>query len=237
MYGYGGYYFGFDIYYLLLILPAFIIALIAQIKVKTTFSKYSSFKTANHLTGAEAAKRVLESHGVHNVKIERVSGSLTDHFDPRTNVIRLSETVYDAATVSAVGVASHEAGHAVQYAEKYAPISIRNKLVPIVNFGSSFSWIALFLGIILSFDLLIFVGIGLFSFALLFQLITLPVEFNASRRAMETIRGQYLLESDAEIKGARKVLNSAAMTYVAAVLMSVAQLIRLLAIFSRGRRR
>ncbi len=231
-----GYYYGFDIYYLTLILPAFIISLIAQIKVKSTFSRYSKMATSSRLTGADAARRVLESHGVYDVKIERVSGSLTDHFDPRTNVIRLSDTVYDATTVSAVGVAAHEAGHAVQYAESYAPITIRNKIVPIVNFGASFSWFALILGILLSYNWLIFLGIGLFSFSLVFQLITLPVEFNASKRAMETIRGQHLLYTDEEVKGARKVLTSAAMTYVAAVLMSVAQLLRLLAIFGNRRR-
>ncbi|MBO5200862.1 MAG: zinc metallopeptidase [Clostridia bacterium] len=232
-----GYYYGFDIYYLLLILPAFIISLIAQIKVKSTFSRYSALHTSNGMTGARAAEQVLASHGVYNVRIERVSGQLTDHYDPKANVIRLSDSVYDAATVAAVGVAAHEAGHAVQYAQKYTPIVIRNKLVPIVNFGSSFSWIALMLGLVMSFDILVYVGIGLFSFATLFQLVTLPVELNASKRAMQTIKDQYLLPDDSQVKGARQVLTAAAMTYVAAVVMSIAQLIRLIAIFSRGRRR
>ncbi len=232
-----GYYYGFDIYYLLLILPAFIISLIAQIKVKSTFSRYSALHTSNGMTGARAAEQVLASHGVYDVRIERVSGQLTDHYDPKANVIRLSDSVYDAATVAAVGVAAHEAGHAVQYAQKYTPIVIRNKLVPIVNFGSSFSWIALMLGLVMSFDILVYVGIGLFSFATLFQLVTLPVELNASNRAMQTIKDQYLLPDGGQVKGARRVLTAAAMTYVAAVVMSIAQLIRLIAIFSRGRRR
>lgn len=230
------YYYGFDPYYLLLILPAFIISLIAQFKVKSTFAKYSKMNSARHLTGAQAAESVLRAHGVYNVSIEKVSGNLTDHFDPKANVIRLSDSVYGSTSVAAIGVAAHEAGHAVQYAEKYTPITIRNKLVPIVNFGSSVSWFALLLGIVLSFDWLVFVGIGLFSFATLFQLITLPVELNASNRAMSTIRGQMLLYDEEETKGARKVLTAAAMTYVAAVVMSIAQLLRLLALFGRRRR-
>lgn len=228
------YYYGFDPYYLLFILPALIISLVAQIKVKSTFSKYSKILSSTNLTGAAAAERVLHAHGVYNVNIERVSGNLTDHFDPKTNVIRLSDSVYGSSSVAAIGVAAHEAGHAVQYAQKYAPIVIRNKLVPIVNFGSSFSWIALLLGLAFSFDILTFVGIGLFSFATLFQLVTLPVELNASNRAMSTISGQNLLEEE-ESKGARKVLTAAAMTYIAAVIMSIAQLLRLLVLFGRRR--
>ena len=231
-----GYYYGFDIYYLALILPAFLLSLFAQFKVKSTFSKYSDMLSSTRLTGAEAAKRVLSSHGVYDVSVERVSGELTDHFDPRTKVIRLSDSVYDATSVAAVGVAAHEAGHAVQYNENYAPIKFRNLLVPVVNFGSRFSWIALMLGLVMSFQPLVFIGIGLFSFAALFQLVTLPVELNASKRAMETIKGDYLLREDEEVRGARKVLTAAAMTYLAAVVMSIAQLIRLLAIFGRRRR-
>ena len=228
------YYYGFDIYYIILILPAFIISLFAQIKVSSTFNTFSKTANMSGLTGAKAAEKVLSSHGVTNVKIERVSGNLTDHFDPRTNVIRLSDSVFDSTSVAAVGVAAHEAGHAVQYAESYLPIKLRNTILPVVNFGSKFSFIAILLGIIFANDLLIYVGIALFSFATLFQLLTLPVEFNASRRAMETIRGQALLSSD-EAKGAKKVLTAAAMTYVAAVIMSLAQLLRLL-LLSRRRR-
>lgn len=229
------YFYGIDIYYLTLILPAFIISLIAQFKVKSTFSKYSQMLSTNRLTGAQAAQRVLSAHGVYDVKIERVGGSLSDHFDPRTKVIRLSDSVYDATSVAAVGVAAHEAGHAVQYAQGYVPIKIRNAIVPVVNFGSKFSWIAILLGIFFSNNYLILAGIILFSFATLFQIVTLPVEFNASKRAMETIKGEYLLREEEEVKGARKVLTAAAMTYVAAVVMSIAQLLRLLAIFGRRR--
>ncbi len=231
-----GYYYGFDIYYLTLIIPALLLSLFAQFKVKSTFSRYSGMLSSTRLTGAEAAKRVLSAHGVYDVTVERVGGNLTDHFDPKAKVIRLSDSVYDATSVAAVGVASHEAGHAVQYDQSYAPIKFRNLLVPVVNLGSRFSWIALMLGLLFSFQPLVLIGIGLFSFATLFQLVTLPVELNASKRAMETIKGEYLLREDEEVKGARRVLTAAAMTYLAAVVMSIAQLIRLLAIFGRRRR-
>lgn len=228
------YYYGFDIYYIILILPAFLISLIAQIKVSSTFSKFSKTINMSGITGAAAAEKVLLSHGVTNVKVERVGGNLTDHFDPRTNVIRLSDSVYDSTSVAAVGVAAHEAGHAVQYAQGYTPIKIRNTILPVVNFGSRFSFIAILLGIVFASDLLITAGIILFSFATLFQIITLPVELNASKRAMQTIRGQALL-SDDEAVGAKKVLTAAAMTYVAAVIMSIAQLLRLLLLNRRRR--
>ena len=229
------YYYGIDIYYLVLIVPAFILSLIAQIKVKSTFSKYSGLLSSKNVTGAEAAEAVLSAHGVTDVRVERVSGNLTDHFDPRTKVIRLSDSVYSSTSVAAIGVAAHEAGHAVQHAEGYSPIKVRNTLVPIVNFGSSFSWIAIMLGFAFSNNILILVGIGLFSFATLFQLVTLPVELNASKRAMQTIASSGLLAEGAERKGAGKVLTAAAMTYVAAVVMSIAQLLRLLLIFGKRR--
>ena len=229
------YYYGIDIYYLVLIVPAFILSLIAQIKVKSTFSKYSGLLSSKNVTGAEAAEAVLSAHGVTDVRVERVSGNLTDHFDPRTKVIRLSDSVYSSTSVAAIGVAAHEAGHAVQHAEGYSPIKVRNTLVPIVNFGSSFSWIALMLGFAFSNNILILVGIGLFSFATLFQLVTLPVELNASKRAMQTIASSGLLAEGTERKGAGKVLTAAAMTYVAAVVMSIAQLLRLLLIFGKRR--
>jgi Zn-dependent membrane protease YugP len=228
-------FYGFDIYYIILILPAFILSLIAQIKVKSTFSKYSTTYNSARLTGADAARRVLSAHGVYDVRIERVGGQLTDHFDPRTKVIRLSDSVYDSTSVAAVGVAAHEAGHAVQHAQSYAPIKIRNSLIPLVNFGSSISWLAILAGILLSNDLFIFAGIILFSFSTLFQLVTLPVELDASNRAMTTLRGEFLLRDERELNGARKVLTAAAMTYVAAVIMSLAQLLRLLLIFGKRR--
>ena len=226
------YYYGIDIYYFILILPAFIISLFAQIKVSSTFSKYSKSINMSGLTGAKAAEKVLHTHGVYDVRIERIRGNLTDHFDPRGNVIRLSDSVYDSTSVAAIGVAAHEAGHAVQYAQSYAPIKIRNSILPVVSFGSKFSFIAILLGIVLSNSILIYVGIALFSLSTLFQILTLPVELNASKRAMETIRGHALL-SDHEAKGARKVLTAAAMTYIAAVVMSLAQLLRLLLLARR----
>ncbi len=229
------YFYGIDIYYLILILPAFILSLFAQIKIKSNFTKYSKVFSQTGLTGADAARRVLDFHGVSDVKIEKVNGSLTDHFDPRTKVIRLSDSVYGSASVAAIGVAAHEAGHAVQYDKDYFPIKARNVLVPIVNFGSSFSFIAILLGFLFSFEPLVLIGIGLFSFAVLFQLITLPVELNASARAIKTIKEDGLLGNDAEIRGAKSVLTSAAMTYIAAAIMSVAQLLRLLLISRRRR--
>ncbi len=228
-----GFYYGFDHYYLVLVLPAIIISLIAQIRVKSTFSKYS--KVTAGTTGANAAEKVLLSHGITNVRIERVSGNLTDHYDPKTNVIRLSDSVYDSHSVAAVGVACHEAGHAVQYAEGYGPIKFRAVIIPACQFGSQFSWIALMIGLIFNFKALIIAGIALFSLVVLFQLVTLPVEFNASRRAISAIRDNHILYNEEEISGARRVLSAAAMTYVAALLTSLAQLLRLLLIFGRRR--
>lgn len=227
--------FGFfiDYYYIVLVVPMVILALIAQVRVKTTFSKYS--KAYADISGAEAAEKTLRANGVYNVKIERVSGNLTDHFDPRTNVIRLSDSVYDSCTVSAVGVACHEAGHAVQYAENYSPILFRNKLVPVVNFGSSISWIMLLLGIFLSYEGLIWLGIALFGLSTLFHLVTLPVELNASRRAILAIKNGSLLVNERDINGAIKVLSAAAWTYIAALLVSLAQFLRLVLLFGKRR--
>ncbi len=223
-------YYGFDIYYLILVLPAILISAVAGIKVKTTFAKYSSVFVG--ISGAEAARRVLYAAGVTNVRIERVAGSLTDHYDPKSNVIRLSEKVYGANTVSAVGVACHEAGHAIQYAVGYTPIKIRAAVIPACQFASNFSWIALFIGLIFNFDKLIIAGIALFSLVVLFQLITLPVEFNASIRAVNAIKENGILDSR-ELSGAKKVLTAAAMTYVAALLTSLAQFLRLILLFGR----
>ena len=225
-----GYYSSYIIY----VLPALLISLAAQMAVKSSFSKYSKVYCA--MTGAQAARRVLEINGVSGVRIERVSGQLTDHFDPRTNVIRLSESVYNAASISAVGVAAHEAGHAVQYAKGYVPIKLRSAILPVSQIGSQLSMPLLLMGIILSFELLINLGIIFFCAALLFQLVTLPVEFNASRRAMSAIESGYLLTDERSVKGARSVLRAAAMTYVAAVIVSVMQLLRLLSLAGRRRR-
>lgn len=229
----GLYYYGFDSLYLYLVVPAIIIAIWSQIKVKTTFSKYSAYRT--DINGADAARRVLELNGVYGVKIERVSGKLTDHYDPRTNTIRLSESVCDSFSISAVGVAAHEAGHAVQYAKGYFPIKLRSVILPVCNLGSQLSLPLLIIGLIFNFYFLVKLGVIFFCGAFIFQLITLPVEFNASRRAVNALRDGGVLLTDNDIKYTRRVLSAAAMTYVAAALVSLAQLIRLIAITGRKR--
>ena len=228
-------YFYTDPLYLILLLPVVALSIYAQTKVNSSYQYYGKVRNRRGLTGAQAAEAVLHSHGVYNVAIERTYGHLTDHYDPRTNVIRLSDDVYRSASIAAVGIAAHEAGHAVQYAVGYAPIKIRMAILPATQFGSKFGVLALVLGIALYWEPLFLLGLVLFSFTSLFQLITLPVEFNASRRAVETIEGQHLLAED-ETAGAKKVLSAAALTYVAALLMSVLQLLRYVMAFS-GRRR
>lgn len=235
------YYYGFDWTYLVLVLPCLILSLWASTRVNSTFKKYSAQISTRRITGAQAAQRVLQSNGVGNVRIERVSGNLTDHYDPKSNVIRLSESVYDSTSTAAIGVACHEAGHAVQYAEHYAPIKLRAAIIPITNFGSKLAMPLILLGFLLSamgsFSYsIVYIGIACFGLSLVFQLITLPVEFNASRRAMEAIEHTQLLTED-ERKGARKTLSAAAMTYVAATAVSLAQLLRLITLFGGGRRR
>lgn len=228
------YYYGIDPLYLYLVLPAILLSFIAQIMVKSTFSKYSQYLC--NYSGAEAAKRVLEANGVYDVKIERVSGNLTDHYDPKTNIIRLSDTVYDARNISAVGVAAHEAGHAVQYAKGYSPIKIRTAIYPICNIGSQLSMPLLLIGLLFNFSFLMNLGIIFFGVALVFQLVTLPVEFNASSRALSAIKDSNILLDYSEVKGARKVLSAAALTYIAAFLVSLTQLLRFLIIANRRRR-
>jgi len=236
------YYYGFDWTYLLLIIPCLLISMWASARVNSTFKRYSSQISSRRITGADAAQRVLRANGIYNVRIERVSGNLTDHFDPKTNVIRLSDSVYDSCSTAAIGVACHEAGHAVQYAVSYFPMKIRAVIIPITNFGSKIAMPLIVIGVLFtalgSFSTtLIHLGIACFSLSLIFQLVTLPVEFNASRRALETIDSTQLLTEE-ERKGARKTLSAAAMTYVAAVAVSFAQLLRLVLLFgNRGRRR
>ena len=236
------YYYGFDWSYLVLVLPCVLFAAIASARVNRTFQHYSQQISARRITGAEAARRVLEANGVYGVQIQQVAGNLTDHFDPKSNVIRLSEKVYDSCSTAAIGVACHEAGHAVQYAQNYFPIKLRAAIIPITNFGSKLALPLIIVGILLSYlgnfsYVLVDLGILCFSLSLIFQLITLPVEFNASRRAISTIEQRELLTVD-EQKGARKTLNAAAMTYVAAVAVSLTQLLRLIILFGgRGRRR
>ena len=234
------YYYGFDMTYIVIVLPCIILALWASANVNSTFKKYSNQYSRRRITGAEAAQRVLSANGVHGVRIERVSGNLTDHFDPKTNVIRLSDSVYDSTSTAAIGVACHEAGHAVQYAVHYAPMKLRAAIIPVTNIGSKLAMPLILLGILFSYAgelnyAFIYAGIACFSLSLIFQLVTLPVEFNASRRAMQAIESADILYDD-EQKGARKTLTAAAMTYVAATAVSLAQILRLLLIFG-GRRR
>ena len=234
------YYYGFDWTYVVLVLPCLILSLWASANVNSTFRKYSQQFSRRGLTGAEAAQRVLRANGVSGVRIDRVSGTLTDHYDPTTNVIRLSDSVYGSTSTAAIGVACHEAGHAVQYAQGYAPIKLRAVIIPVTNFGSRLAMPLILLGILFSAgsylgESLVYLGIACFGLSLVFQLVTLPVEFNASRRALQTIEQTNLLTED-EQKGARKTLTAAALTYVAATAVALAQLLRLLAIFG-GRRR
>ena len=232
---YNGYYYGFDTTYLLLVVPALLIALIAQIQVKSAFSRYARMRCTSGLTGAQAAQRILQANGITDVRIEHISGKLTDHFDPQAKVIRLSDEVYGVASIAAVGVAAHEAGHAVQYATDYAPIRIRAAIIPATRIGSNLSWPLLIAGLIFNWSVLVWAGILLFGLVTVFQLATLPVEFNASRRALAAIESRNLLTDD-ELRGARSVLRAAAMTYVAALLVSFAQLLRLIILYGNRRR-
>lgn len=234
------YFYGFDVTYLYIVLPCFLLAMIASARVNSTFKRYSKQISIRHITGRDAAERVLRTNGITNVHIERISGNLTDHFDPKTNVIRLSDSVYDNASTAAIGVACHEAGHAVQYAQQYFPIQIRAAIIPITNIGSRLAMPLILLGILFGVGgsysySFIYLGIACFALSLVLQLITLPVEFNASRRAMKAIEDTQLLTED-EQQGARKTLTAAAMTYVAAVAVAAAQLLRLILLFG-GRRR
>ena len=239
MYNYG--YYGFDWTYIVLVLPCIIFTLWASASVNSTFRRYSTQYSARGITAADAASRVLLNNGIRNVRIERISGELTDHFDPKTNVIRLSDSVYSSTSTAAIGVACHEAGHAVQYATNYAPIKLRAAIIPITNFGSKLAMPLILLGILLSSLIsisygLVYLGIACFSLSLIFQLITLPVEFNASHRAIRAIESAQIL-SASEMKGAKKTLKAAAMTYVAATAVALAQLLRLILIFGGRKRR
>ena len=227
-YGYGDF-LANNVYFILLI-PVLLLSLWAQAQVSGSFRRYSAVNNRRRITGAQAAELVLRAHGVFDVAIRPCRGSLTDHYDPRDNTIYLSETVYNAPTIAAVGVACHEAGHAVQYAVGYGPIKLRTAIVPATQFGSKFSFILLLVGMLMYSQTLFLAGIVLFSLTTFFQLVTLPVEFNASAWAMETIEGQGLLYEE-EIRGAKKVLRAAALTYVAALLMSMLQLLRFVLIF------
>jgi len=231
----------FDYYYLILVVPCLIFSLIAQASVKSTFGKYSKIRSMRNLTGREAAEAVLRQNGVNGVRIVRISGNLTDHYDPRDNTISLSESVYDSPSVAAIGVAAHEAGHAVQYAEGYVPIRLRQAIIPVTTIGSRLAIPLFIIGIIMSsygekYLNIAYLGILCFGLSVLFQLLTLPTEFNASRRAITALDNSVL--RDEELSGAKKVLTAAALTYVAALATALMSLLRLVLIAnSRNRRR
>ena len=229
--------FGYFSYYAdptwIIILPALILTLWAQFKVNSTFNKYSGVRSMRGMTGADVARRILDLNGLNNVQVVHTPGNLTDHYDPRTNVVRLSDSVYGSSSVAAIGVAAHEVGHAVQHATGYAPIKARNAIVPVVNLCSSLAVPLFIMGLIFSSTtFLMDIGIWLFAASVLFHVITLPVEINASRRAIATLDSNYILEGE-EIKGAKRVLSAAAMTYVASAAMAVLQLLRLILVRNR----
>lgn len=227
--------FWIDYWYVVLVLPAIILALIVQIKMSATYSKYSKLYSRSGITAEEAARRILNANGLYDVTIERVSGNLTDHYDPRTNTVRLSDSVYGSTSIAAVGVAAHEVGHAIQHARDYFPMKVRSAIIPATNIGAGISPILLIIGFVFMYDPLIIAGIVLYSLTAVFQLVTLPVEFNASRRALATLDNYGILERD-ELPEARKVLGTAAMTYVASLLVSLMYVLRLVMIFGGGRR-
>ncbi len=228
-------YMNWDIWYFILVVPAFVFSLIASSAVKRTFRKYDNMPSARKITGAQAARRILDQNDLRNVAVEQVQGELTDHYDPRSNVLRLSQATYNSVSVAAIGVAAHEAGHAIQHEKSYIPNKIRAVLVPAANIGSRIGpYLAIF-GLILKVQFLTNIGIALFAAAVLFYLITLPVEFNASRRAIRILDQTGILYGD-EITAAKKVLTAAAMTYVASLAVAVASFVRLI-LLSRGRRR
>ena len=221
-----------------LVLIGVVLSLLAQAKVNTTFSKYSRVRNVRRMTGAEAAQRILHDAGVYDVRVEHIAGNLTDHFDPRTKVLRLSDAVYGQASVAAIGVAAHECGHAIQHARGYAPLKLRSVLVPVANFGAKIAWPLIIFGLFVTGEsslLLINLGIIAFLGSVLFQVVTLPVEFNASNRAIQILGNAGMLQND-ELRGARKVLNAAALTYVASAATAILQLLRIFLLVG-GRRR
>lgn len=227
-------FFYFDYYYILFVIPPLIFAAWAQFKVKSTFHKYAGYHSGQGYTAVMIARQILDQNGLFHVKIEMTSGNLTDHFDPRANVIRLSESVYHSTSVASIGVAAHEVGHAIQYSKGYLPIKIRNAVIPLTNIGSTLAFPLAILGVIFSFEPLITIGIWLFVAVVFFQFITLPVEFIASRRALNTLKNDHILIGE-EYTGAKKVLTAAALTYVGALLVAVGNLLRLLALTGRRR--
>lgn len=230
-----GYFYGIDISYLILVMPALIFAMWASSRVNSTYRKYSTVGNRRGLTGADVARKILDMNGLQKVLIERVSGNLTDHYDPKAGVVRLSDSTYNSTSVGAIGVAAHEVGHAIQHAQGYGPIKVRNAIVPVVQVASYAAWPLAIFGVLMSFQGLVDFGIILFGAVVAFQLITLPVEFNASSRALKTLENYGILDGE-ELKGSRKVLSAAAMTYVASAAVAIANLLRLILLFG-GRRR
>ncbi len=229
------YYYGFDYTYIIFVLPAIIISLIAQLRVSSTFAKYNKISASRHTTGADAARKILDRNGLSEIVIEHVRGNLTDHYDPTSRILRLSDSTFSSSSIAAIGVAAHECGHAIQHAKGYLPLKMRHGVYPIVRISSAAAMPLILLGLIVNTPFLINFGIILFSAVVLFQLITLPVEFNASRRALSII-SDVLYFDEQEVKGAKKVLTAAALTYVASALTSIMQLLRLI-ILSNNRRR
>ena len=223
-----------DYWYLVLIVLVMIISAVIQVKLRSTYHKYAQVLSARGYTGAQMAEKVLRDHEIYDVRVEPVRGELTDHYSPKEGVIRLSQNVYGSTSVAALGIACHEAGHAVQHQQKYFPLALRNAFIPVVNFSSSFSWLIVLLGLVLSYPILIDIGLILFAAVAVFQLITLPVEFNASQRAITVLRDSQVL-SEEELRGTKKVLRAAAMTYVAALAMSIVSWLRLF-LLTRNRR-
>ena len=228
------YYGLFDWTYLLVIAGA-VLSAIASSKVKTTYAKFGKVASRNGLNATDAARMILDNAGLRHVRIDRIAGDLTDHYSPKERVLRLSDTTYNSRSIAAIGVAAHECGHAIQHAEQYAPLNVRNAIVPVVNLGSKLSWPMIMIGLLLGFTGFLDFGIVLFSLTLIFQLITLPVEFNASSRALRILSDSNMLYEE-ELTGAKKVLSAAAMTYVAAAVASLLSLLRLMILFG-GRRR
>ncbi len=219
-----------DIYYIILVLPAILLSVYAQHKVNSTFNKYANVLSQRGLTACDVAKMILQRNGLDHIPVEHVNGKLSDHYDPKAKVIRLSDSVYNSTSIASIGVAAHECGHAIQHATSYSPLSIRNSIYPVVNISSNLSMPLIILGFILGIANLVEIGIILFAAVVLFQIITLPVEFNASRRALAILDENGILASD-ELKSTKKVLSAAALTYVAAAIVAVANLLRLILIF------
>ena len=225
----------YDSYYLLLVVPAMLLALWAQSRVQSTYRKYSQIRSFRGMTADQVARSILDANGLTQVRVDRIPGNLTDHYDPRTKVVRLSDTVYGSSSIAAIGVAAHEVGHACQHAAAYGPLTLRNAIIPVTNLGSRLSIPLILVGLLLGNNSLALLGVLLFSLVAVFQLITLPVEFNASSRALQTLGSRGILEGE-ELAGARKVLTAAALTYVAALVVSLAQLLRLTLIVGNRRR-